>query len=204
MGKISNVLTMLELLSNNRKYSIRELSERLEVSERMIRFYKQELEIAGIYIDTLRGPYGGYVLSTNVMLPKIGFSKYDVDLLENSYKLLGDRNYEFSDQYLKLLDKIKGIYKGSSKKGSSIISANKDIGNKYNMLSKAIKEKKKISIEYLSIDKETKERIIHPCYLYLYNDDWYVSAFCELRGEIRSFELERIFDYKLLEESFNI
>ncbi|MGI6324667.1 MAG: helix-turn-helix transcriptional regulator [Bacilli bacterium] len=63
MSKIANVLTMLELLSHGRKYSIKELSERLEVTNRMIRLYKEELEKAGIYIDTIRGPYGGYVLN---------------------------------------------------------------------------------------------------------------------------------------------
>ena len=44
MSKISNVLTMLEYLSSGRKYSISELSEKLEVSPRMIRVYKDEIE----------------------------------------------------------------------------------------------------------------------------------------------------------------
>lgn len=43
MSKISNVITMMELLQSGRKYSIKELSEKLEVSERMIRVYKEEL-----------------------------------------------------------------------------------------------------------------------------------------------------------------
>ena len=55
MSKISNVITMMELLQSGRKYSIKELSEKLEVSERMIRVYKEELEKAGIYIDTIMG-----------------------------------------------------------------------------------------------------------------------------------------------------
>lgn len=70
MSKISNVLTMLEYLSTGRKYSIQELSERLEVTPRMIRVYKDELEKAGIYIDTIKGPYGGYVLNQNINVPK--------------------------------------------------------------------------------------------------------------------------------------
>lgn len=37
MSKISNVLLMLQFLENGRKYSVKELSEKLEVSERMIR-----------------------------------------------------------------------------------------------------------------------------------------------------------------------
>lgn len=49
MSKLSNVLMMLQLLQNKRKYSIKELSEKLEVSPRMIRQYKDELEHAGIF-----------------------------------------------------------------------------------------------------------------------------------------------------------
>ncbi|MCI8547400.1 MAG: transcriptional regulator, partial [Bacilli bacterium] len=50
MSKISNVITMLNLLSNGKKYSIDELSKILEVTPRMIRIYKNELEKSGIYI----------------------------------------------------------------------------------------------------------------------------------------------------------
>ena len=70
MSKISNVLTMLEYLSTGKKYSIAELAEILEVSSRMIRVYKDEIEKAGIYIDTIKGPYGGYVLNQNINVPK--------------------------------------------------------------------------------------------------------------------------------------
>ena len=65
MSKISNVILMLQYLSSGRKYSVLELSEKLEVSPRMVRIYKEELEKAGIYIDTIKGPYGGYVLNQN-------------------------------------------------------------------------------------------------------------------------------------------
>ena len=53
MSKLSNVLMMLQLLQNKRKYSIKELSEKLEVSPRMIGQYKDELEYAGIYFETI-------------------------------------------------------------------------------------------------------------------------------------------------------
>lgn len=61
---------MIEYLSSGKKYSIKELSDLLEVSPRMIRVYKDEIEKAGIYIDTIKGPYGGYVLNQNINVPK--------------------------------------------------------------------------------------------------------------------------------------
>ena len=82
MSKISNVLTFLTLLQSGRKYSISELAQELEVSERMIRVYKEDLEKAGIYIDTIMGPYGGYVLNQSIRLPMRKFKSKDAQLLD--------------------------------------------------------------------------------------------------------------------------
>ena len=206
MSKVSNVFTMLELLSNGRKYSIKELSENLEVTERMIRAYKDELEQAGIYIDSIRGQYGGYVLNKDNILPKCGFSKYDIQLLENVYKLIEqDKTFSLNKEYINLLAKIKGIYQGSKKKHDVIsLDSNKDEKEKYNSINKAIKTHRKVLISFLSADGNCKERIIHPCDMFFYSDSWYVSAFCELRSEIRHFRLERILKYELLEQNYTI
>ena len=82
MAKLSNLLVMINLLKSGRKYSIKELSEYLEVSERVIREYKVFLEEAGIYVDTIRGPYGGYILNKDIVLPNVRFDKEDI-----SYKV---------------------------------------------------------------------------------------------------------------------
>ncbi|MDD2203056.1 MAG: WYL domain-containing protein [Bacilli bacterium] len=204
MSKISNVFTMLELLSNGKKYSIKELSDLLEVTPRMVRLYKDELEHAGIYIDTIRGQYGGYILNRDTYLPKVGFSKYDIDLLKNVYNLIKDNNeFKLQKEFIRLEDKITGIYHGSKKKNSSVnLEDKKDEKTKYNMICKAIKNKNKMLINFLSADGNSKDRVIHPCDVFFYNDSWYVSAFCELRAEIRHFRLERILEYKLLEEKY--
>lgn len=60
MSKISNMLNMIQILKDKKVHCIQSLSEDLEVSERMIRQYKLELEEAGIYIDSITGKYGGY------------------------------------------------------------------------------------------------------------------------------------------------
>lgn len=85
MSKLSNTLLMLELLQNGRKYSIKELSEKLEVTPRMIRAYKDELEIAGIFIETIRGPYGGYYLNQNIKLPERYFHSESIILKNKEY-----------------------------------------------------------------------------------------------------------------------
>lgn len=70
MSKISNILTMIQLLNTGKTYSIQALANELEVSTRMIRVYKNDLEMAGIYIESKRGPYGGYKINREVNINK--------------------------------------------------------------------------------------------------------------------------------------
>ena len=198
MSKISNVITMLQLLNSGRKYSIKELSERLEVSERMIRVYKDELEKAGIYVDTIMGPYGGYVLRQSVKMPIRKFKVKDYEILDKYIFLEKD---ELEKEKLMLLkDKIYGIYV-SSKSDDNIITKD-DNQNKYNILTRAIKEKRKVKINYYSYNKGENERVICPAEMFLFSEGWYVAAFCLKKNDIRHFELKRIIDLELLDEKF--
>ena len=60
MSKVANMLNMLQILKDEKIHSSQELAEKLEVSERMVRQYKVELEQTGIYINSITGRYGGY------------------------------------------------------------------------------------------------------------------------------------------------
>ena len=55
MSKVTKAILMLNILDNKRKWKIKELSEKLEVSERMVRTYKNCLEEAGIKRTENRG-----------------------------------------------------------------------------------------------------------------------------------------------------
>ena len=194
MSKISNVILMLEYLENGRKYTIKELSERLEVSPRMIRVYKEELEKAGIYIDTIMGPYGGYVLNQSIKIPVRKFTEGDYIFLKNLNVKKEDR------EKLELIaDKVHGVYFDSK---SESIELRDDIKNYYNLLTRAIKEKRKVLINYYSYTHGNQDRIIHPLDMFLYNSGWGCAAFCEKKKDLRHFELKRINKIKLLDENY--
>lgn len=159
MSKISNVLNMIEYLSTGRKYSIAELSEKLEVTPRMIRVYKDEIEKAGIYIDTIKGPYGGYVLNQNVNVPKRFITPNEINIKDK---------------------------------------------NLFNLINRAIKEKRKCLIEYYYKNEEKiTSRTIHPYDLILLGNEWGVAAYCELKDEIRHFYINRIKSIEILENFYN-
>lgn len=199
MSKVSNVLTMIEILQSGRKYSISELASELEVSERMIRLYKEEAEKAGIYIDTIMGPYGGYVLNQSVRLPVRKFKAKDAELL-NKY-IEEETDIETKNKLTLLQDKIKGVYIGSKKEAAEL-NLKDENHKKFNILTRAIKEKRKVKILYYSYGKGENERIIDPAEMFLFQEGWYVAAFCEYKQDIRHFELKRIIKYELLEEKY--
>lgn len=194
MSKISNVILMLEYLENGRKYSIKELSEKLEVSERMVRVYKEELEKAGIYIDTLMGPYGGYVLNQSVRIPSRKFTKSDYEFLKNLKVDEKDR-----EKLQIIADKVHGVYFDST---NEKLELKDSIKTSYNILARAIKEKRKVKINYYSYTQGNQDRVIRPYDLFLYNTGWGCAAFCELRNDLRHFELKRINKIELLDEKF--
>ena len=199
MSKLSNTLIMLQLLQTGKKYNIKELSNILEVSERMVRVYKEDLEKAGIYIDTIMGPYGGYILNQSIRTPTRKFKMKDSELL-NKY-IENETNIDQKEKLRLLQDKIKGVYIGS-KKEEKELNLKEETRNKYNTLTRAIIDKQKVKILYYSYGKGENERIIYPVEMFMLQDRWYCAAFCEKKNEIRHFELKRIIKYELLNEKY--
>lgn len=196
MGKFSNMLFMIDLLNTGNKYSIKELSQKLGVTERMIRYYKEELENNGIFIESFKGPNGGYFMIDKVK-NYISFNKYDVQLLENVSKVLENSNFSFMKSYKDLLEKVKNMYSIAEEKSKIIVDIKSLDNNEiFNIVKSSIKKQESINIEYRNIDGTISKRTIHPLQLFNYKDINYVTAYCELRKDIRHFEIERIENIK--------
>lgn len=195
MSKLGNAISMLNLLSTGKKYSVSELASILEVSERMVRLYKEDFEKAGIYIDTIYGPTGGYVLNQTVKLPERRFSSSDYKFLLNLDLKDDDR-----ERVQEIANKIRDIYIAAKIEKKDIFDGEKDT---YNKLSRAIKESRKVKIKYYTRGKGESERIIHPLDLFYTSSSWAVAAYCELRCDLRHFELKRISSIEIMPEYFN-
>ena len=196
MGKFSNMLYMIDLLNTGNKYSVKELSQKLGVTERMIRYYKEELENNGIFIESFKGPNGGYFMIDKVK-NYISFNKYDVQLLENISEVLEKSNFPFMKSYKDLLEKVKNMYSIAEEKSKFIIDIKSLDNNEiFNIVKSSIKKQESINIEYRNIDGTISKRTIHPLQLFNYKDINYVTAYCELRKDIRHFEIERIENIK--------
>ena len=70
------------------------------------------------------------------------------------------------------------------------------------MLTRAMKEHRKVKINYYSYVHGNQDRVIHPLDMFLYNNGWGCAAYCEKKNDLRHFELKRINDIEILEEKF--
>lgn len=187
MSKVSKNIKMLDILSSGKKYTCKQLSKLLEVSPRMIRSYKDELEKEGIYIDTILGKEGGYQLRSKVELPSILFNKNDITIIESLKDKLID------EQDIKKLDEIKQ----KIIKYCNLIDNEDDFldDSKKNILAaiqKCIIENKSIKIEYYS-KGIMKQRKVYPKQIYIYeNLVMIVVQYSDDLNDIRHLNLNRI------------
>ncbi len=196
MGKISNVLYMIDLLNTGNIYTIKELSQKIGVTERMIRYYKNEICNNGIMIESFKGPNGGYF-----MIDKIknytNINKYDIQLLNNIDVFLCKNNFKYIDKYKDFLDKSKKMYSICEEKSKYIFNIDiNSVGEIEKIIDSAIRKNEKIDIVYNTVDGGLSKRTIHPLNLFKYKNEYYVTAFCELRNDIRHFEINRIVSIK--------
>ena len=204
MSKITNTILMIKLLSNGRVYSVKELSEELGVTERMVRYYKEQLEMAGYIIESFKGPGGGYYINKNDMININYFNKYDLEVLDKVQSEISTLDEPSIGLHQKDNDKLIKDFIELNKKLHSIYNTNKVLSEYDNNLSfkendekikiidDSIKNMKSIYISYLGTSGNVTNREILPISIFKFENNIYVTAFCKLRGAIRHFDLNKI------------
>lgn len=190
MTQLGNSLLMLKLLENGRKRTINELANIIEVSPRMIRSYRDNLEQAGIYIETIRGKYGGFILRDNMKTILPPFTFYDLQTLE---KLLSNKNL-----LEQVLTKKEQIYFNDviEKIRMSVIYHEKntkqiDTTNLQNEISKLISHNQSCILSY-NKNGITKSVQITPQCIYCYENVYYLTAMNEEQKVIRTYSFNEI------------
>lgn len=196
MSKVANMLNMVKILEDGKIHTIQDLADELEVSTRMIRIYKQELEQAGIYIQGKQGINGGYILDNMKSTIDIGLTGEEI------YQLKNMKKNELDEAIINKIIKAyitTNEHRKDNTKSKQLMPEFTEIYKDFRL---AINNRNKIFIEFKSVNSGKTKRIIHPAELFTYLNNWYVAAFCELRNEIRLFKLNDIISYKILDKKY--
>jgi len=194
MSKITNALLMMKLLSNGKVYSVKELSEELGVTERMVRNYKEQLEMSGYIIESFKGPGGGYFINKNNFMNIKFFNKYDLEVLDRIENEVIINDNELNKDFTELNKKLHSIYNSNK-----VLSEYKDVNvliskndEKVKIINNCINNKNNLLIDYLGSSGKITKREIIPINVFEFENNIYVTAFCKLRGAMRIFTLSKI------------
>ncbi|WIV11672.1 WYL domain-containing transcriptional regulator [Proteiniborus sp. MB09-C3] len=214
MSRISNALNMYFLLQVRDIMKINEIASELEVSSRMIKEYKKDLEMAGIYIGSKLGRYGGYYLENKRYLDGLSFTEDELSALKMAKETIKSGKYHYSSKfeiftskilnYEKHLDDNISYHNKLMKESDEIVEKEKRVWIDINL---AINQRKKVKIKYKSLKKyglEIKERIVNPYGIFDYKGATYFYGYCESARNVRFFKLSRILDYQVMKDKFDI
>lgn len=213
MGKLSNALRMIFLLQRKGKMRIKDIAECLEVEERMVRNYRDDIEKAGLIINTYRGRNGGYEMDKRNWLPIQNLTIEEMDALQiEIQKLCKNSSSPYSSLLKVAMDKIKAGNNYKYEEESLIHFINKAKRNPlsneskiYEVLKISTNIRRSVKIKYYSAhNNKTTVRVINPYGFVYYDDFLYVIGYCHLKQEPRAFKLIRIKEYESTSHSFEI
>ena len=144
MSKVANMLKMIKILKDEKIHNMKDIAEKIEISPRMVKQYKNELEQAGIYIESKRGINGGYSLNKELNNIDIGLTYQELIKLKEIEQYFND-----DQDFKKIIGKIiesyeKNINEADLKKINRIQELGKsNLKDIYLSLRKAINKKTK-------------------------------------------------------------
>ena len=190
---------ILFTLLARRKVSAAYLAGKYGVSVRSIYRYIDEMTVAGVPIDVVRGAQGGIFISDAFTLPKGLFTKEEY---QKTLESLFVMNEQLHDETLyNVIEKLKRREKTEER--SAELSGNilvdggtwgdeRKFSDLLSVISHATEEKEALYIEYVDRGGECTHRTVLPHLLVLKQNIWYIYAYCKLREEFRLFKLGRI------------
>lgn len=207
--KFQIMLGILFTLLNKRKVSATELAAKYDCSPRSIYRYVDEMTIAGIPIDVIRGANGGIYISDAFKLPKGFLSKEEygrtIAALYAMYDQLDDPTLlsainKLSSQAKQ--EKCDLTLSGNILVDSGTWGDSTRFSQKLSLMERAIEGHIAVEIDYVSREGKHTQRKILPHLLVLKQNLWYVYAYCTTRDAFRLFKLGRIRTLFETEETF--
>ncbi|CAG7629430.1 helix-turn-helix transcriptional regulator [Paenibacillus allorhizosphaerae] len=209
MSKSKRLMELMIAVNKRRRFTVRELAEEFNVSARTIMRDLQVLGELGLPLYAEYGPYGGYRVLNERMLPPIMFSEQEAVAMffayqslqhygalpfnEESVSALNKFYYYLPDDTKLKIDKMKQRVVFWTPKRPAAVPHLK-------LLLDAALQQRPLRVVYES-KNGSKERTIQPIGVYSYNGFWYCPSYCFLKEMHLSFRVDRVLQAEWTEET---
>ena len=195
MRRSERLAEIVEIVRDGRLHLARDIAEALDVSLRTIYRDIDTLVANGVPIDGERGV--GYILREPVFLPPMSLSLTELEALSLGMAIV----QEAADQELQtaaaaVMEKV-GNHASNRRRAPKSwgfgVYAFEQVQESFRhmpLLRRAIRERLKLRIDYLSLSGEASSRVIRPLQLDYWGRVWTCAAWCEKRRTFRSFRID--------------
>lgn len=216
MTKPANrLLTLILLLQKRPGQKAAELAAQLGISVRTLHRYFAMLDEMGIPVTSERGPYGGFSLVRGYRLPPLIFTPEEAVAVHLGASLVGEVwGALYQDAALGALAKLENVLPDEQR--SEVAWARRSLVTTglhradmrqltpfLDKLRRAVRECRQVSLTYRSgSSPHPLQRELDPYALVHRWGWWYVIGYCRLRGEVRSFRVDRLESLSLTAQVF--
>ncbi len=198
MRRADRLFQIVQHLRGGRLVTARILSERLEVSERTIYRDIADLQSTGVPIDGEAGV--GYLMREGFELPPLMFTRDEIVALVTGARMVrafgGAAMARAAEE---ALIKIGTVLPDSERDRISrteihtpdwVIS---DVEREtIDTLERAVESRRVLALDYQDEMGRMTKRDVRPLGLWFWGKVWTLAAWCELRGDFRTFRIDRI------------
>lgn len=197
MRRGDRLFQLLLELGRGRVRTARQLGERLGVSDRTVYRDIADLASQGTPVEGAAGI--GYSLRAGYQVPPLMFDREELESLAlgaawvSAYADEELRNA--ADRVLNKIDAVlpQRLRPSLKTDGMEVLAFSHDPRTRRALSAarRAMKERRKLSACYVDLKDQPSERLIWPLGLFYWGRVWTLAAWCELRGDYRSFRIDR-------------
>ncbi|MDA8018008.1 MAG: YafY family transcriptional regulator [Thermoanaerobaculia bacterium] len=208
MRRADRLFQLVQYLRRRGVVTARSLAEELEVSERTIYRDMQHLYESGVPIEAEAGV--GYRLR-GYDLPPLAFTREELEAVVLGLRIVDSwTDDELAAAARRAIGKIEAVLPEGHEQllHQTPLHAPKDHYRvathiELSELRLAIREQRKIRVEYVDAKGARTDRVLRPFGLAFYGPIWILAAWCELRQDYRAFRPDRVAAMDVLDESFD-
>jgi predicted DNA-binding transcriptional regulator YafY len=197
----ARALRALELLQNRPGCTADELAQRLGVTDRAARRYVAILREAGIPVESVRGPYGGYRLGRGLRLPPLVFSAAEalglvMAVLDGRHapadnedpvgsglgKIIRALPESVGQQAATMREHARAVPDRRARPDPTITSA----------LVEAVGEQRQVRIGYRSAAGHSHSFEVDPWSVVVRYGRWYLLCFAHHAAAVRTYRIDRV------------
>lgn len=207
MRRADRLFQIVEHLRRKPVVTAAELSASLEVSVRTIYRDMDDLSASGIPLRAEAGT--GYALEKGYDLPPLMFTRDELEALEMAARMLAG----WSDPALRAaaesaLARIGEVLPHTLRRRDALpfhvpdYLADEKLWAPLPALREALREKRKFWLRYCKEDGTASERVLWPLGINFWGRVWTLVAWCEERDDFRHFRLDRMQEWRVLDQGF--